>query len=90
MIKYIDEEEKEIIESLYSDGWVSDFDDDVKKFYEESAKYQIENIRQVNVNLPMNEFLVLKSKADEVGVTYQAILSLLVHKYNEGKIAITS
>jgi hypothetical protein len=68
MIKYIDEEEREIIESLYSDGWVSDFDDVVKKFYEDSAIFHIENTRQVNVNLPVKEFLDLKNKANEVGV----------------------
>ncbi len=38
MIDFIDEEEKELIESLHSEKWVSDFDDEIKKMYEDYAK----------------------------------------------------
>jgi len=56
MIEYIDEEEKEIIESLNNDTWVSDFSKDTKIKYESYAKNYFEFKNKVEVNLTDNDF----------------------------------
>ena len=88
MINYIDEDEKEIIESLHSDSWISVFDDGIRKKYEEYASNTIEFKNKVEVNLTDKDFDKIKIKAIEAGVPYQALISMLVHKYNEGKIGL--
>lgn len=88
MINFIDEDEKEIIESLRSDSWISDFNDDIWKKYEDYASNTIEFKNKVEVNLTDKDFDKIKIKAIEAGVPYQALISMLVHKYNEGKIGL--
>lgn len=88
MINFIDEDEKEIIESLRSDSWISDFNDDIRKKYEDYASNTIEFKNKVEVNLTDKDFDKIKIKAIEAGVPYQALISMLVHKYNEGKIGL--
>lgn len=88
MIDFIDEEEKEIIESLCSDSWILDFNDDSRKKYEEYASNTIEFKNKVEVNLTDKDFNKIKIKAIEAGVPYQTLISMLIHKYNEGKIVL--
>jgi predicted DNA binding CopG/RHH family protein len=88
MVEFIDEEEKEIIESLYNEEWVSDFDDETKKMYEEYAKYSIERTKEINFKISEKDFDKIKVKAMQEGIDYEVLLSMLIHKYNEGKIAI--
>ena len=88
MIDFIDEEEKEIIESLRSDSWISDFNDDIRKKYEEYASNTIDFKNKVEINLTDKDFNKIKIKAIEAGVPYQALISMLIHKYNEGKIGL--
>ena len=51
MIDFIDEEEKELIESLHSEKWVSDFDDEIKKMYEDYAKNSFQFDNSVEIKL---------------------------------------
>ena len=87
--EYIDEEEKEIIESLYSEEWVSDFNDDINKKYQEYARYSIEFNNKIEINLTQRDFNNIQVKAIQAGTTYQSLISMLIHSYNEGKIALT-
>ncbi len=88
MIDFIDEEEKEIIESLNSDSWISDFDDDIKKIYEEYSINTFDFKNKIEVNLTDKDFSNLRLKAIEAGVPYQSLIAMLIHKYNEGKIRL--
>lgn len=88
MIKYIDEEEKEIIESLYNESWFSDFNEDVKKEYESYAKNYFDFKNKVEINLTDKDYHKIQIKAIEAGMPYQSLISMLIHKYNEGKIAL--
>jgi predicted DNA binding CopG/RHH family protein len=89
-IEFIDEEEKEIIESLYSEEWVSDFNEDIKKQYEEYARYSIEMRNKVEIYLRPMDLERIQVKALEEGLTHQALISMLVHKYNAGKLVMTA
>ncbi|NLO19724.1 MAG: antitoxin [Ignavibacteria bacterium] len=87
MTKYIDHEEKEIIESLYADEWLTDFDESIKKAYVESAQLNRYSAKQINIEVSEQDYQKILAKARESGVPYQAIVSMLIQKYNEGKIA---
>ncbi len=89
MIKYIDEEEKEIIESLYNESWISDFNEEVKGEYESYAKNYFDFKNKVEINLTDKDYHNIQIKAIEAGMPYQSLISMLIHKYNEGKIALT-
>jgi predicted DNA binding CopG/RHH family protein len=89
MIDFIDNEEKEIIESLQSEEWVSDFNEDIKKQYEEYAKFSLMNTRQITANISERDYNKIYLKAIQEGVPYEFLVAMLIHKYNEGKIGLT-
>lgn len=89
MTEYIDEEEREIIESLHSEEWVSDFNEDIKKQYEEYARNYFEFKNKVEVRLTDKDFNRIQIKSAQLGIPYESIIALLIHKYNEGEIALT-
>ena len=89
MIDYIDDEEKEIIESLHSELWVSDFNKDIKKQYEEYAKFSTMNSRTITANISERDYERIQIKALQDGIPYESLIALLIHKYNEGKIPLT-
>jgi predicted DNA binding CopG/RHH family protein len=89
MINYIDEEEKEIIESLNSEEWVSDFNDEIKKQYEEYAKHSSMNTKKISAYISERDFNKIRLKAMQIGIPYESLIALIVRKYNEGKIGLT-
>jgi hypothetical protein len=62
-MEYIDEEEKALIESLHSDHWISDFDDSVKKMYEESAQLNRPNTKKISIKVSERDFHKIQAKA---------------------------
>lgn len=89
MNKYLDKEEKEIIESLHSEQWKPNPDMDLNKQYENYAKKSIEFNHKIEVSISERDIQKIKAKAIQEGISYQALISMLIHKYNEGKVAIT-
>jgi len=89
MIKYIDQEEKELIESLHSEDWVPNPDKSINKVYEEYARNSFQFKNKIEINLSDRDIEKIKIKAIQEGIPYQSIISLLIHRYNEGKIALT-
>ena len=88
MNDYIDEEEKEIIESLHSEPWISDFNEEIKKMYEEYARNSLLYNKSIKIRVTERDFNHIKVKALQEGIPYQALISMLIHKFNEGQIAI--
>lgn len=88
MNEYIDNEEKEIIESLNSGDWISDFNNEIKRQYEDYTKNTTIKTRKISTFISENEFNQMKQKANLIGIPYESLLALLVRNYNEGKIII--
>ncbi len=88
MNEYIDNEEKEIIESLNSGDWISDLNNEIKRQYEDYAKNTTVKTRKISTFISENEFNQMKQKANLIGIPYESLLALLVRNYNEGKIII--
>lgn len=88
MAEYIDNEEKEVIESLHSKQWIPKPDENLNKEYENYALKSLEFNSKIEISVSQRDIQKIKAKAIQEGIPYQALISMLIHKYNEGKIAI--
>jgi predicted DNA binding CopG/RHH family protein len=86
--KYLDEEEKELAQSLEKEEWIPDLNKKEKKQYEEYARYSLNKQRRINIRMSERDLKKIRAKAIEEGIPYQSLISMLIHKYNEGKISI--
>lgn len=86
---YIDREEMELAKSLKNEEWVSDLAKKEKKQYEEYARYSLNKQKRINIRMSERDLKKIKAKAIEEGIPYQSLISMLIHKYNEGKVSIS-
>lgn len=84
-MKYIDEEEKVIVESFNSAEWKSLKKKEQKK-YIEAAKENIELMKKVNIHLSLKDYNRIKIKAMQEGIPFQAYISSIIHRYNKGEL----
>ena len=85
---YLDKEEKELAKSLESEKWVSDLTKKAKKEYEEYARYSLNKQKRINIRMTERDLKRIRAKAIEEGIPYQSLISMLIHKYNEGKVSV--
>lgn len=88
MFEYLDDEEKELIESLHSEDWNINPNKEVNKIYEEYAKYGNEVKNKIEIQLSDYDLQLIEENALKKGMTSQSMIRLLVHKFNEGEITI--
>ena len=86
---YLDKDEKELAESLEKDNWISDLDKKEKKQYEAYARYSLNKQKRINIRMSERDLKKIRAKAIEEGIPYQSLTSMLIHKYNEGKLSIS-
>ncbi len=84
-MKYIDKEEKEIIESYDKGEWKSIKKKD-QKVYVKAAKESISKNKRINIRLTTKDYHDIQVKAIEEGIPYQTLISSIIHKYNKGKL----
>ena len=84
-MKYIDEEEKEIVESFNRGEWKSLKKKDQKK-YIDAAKENIELMKKINIHLSLKDYNRIKIKAMQEGIPLQAYISSIIHRYNKGEL----
>ena len=85
---YSDKDELELTESLETEEWVSDLTKKEKKEYEKYARYSLNKKRRINIRMTERDLKKIRAKAIEEGIPYQSLISMLIHKYNEGKVSI--
>lgn len=86
---YVDKDERELAESLEKGEWISDLDKKEKKKYEAYARYSLNKQRRINIRMTERDLKKIRAKAIEEGIPYQSLISMLIHKFNEGKIAFS-
>ena len=86
--KYIDKDEMELAKSLENEEWVSDFTKKEKKKYEEYARTSLTKQKRINIRMTERDLKKIQAKAIEEGLPYQSLISMLIHKYNEGKVSV--
>lgn len=87
-LKYIDKGEMELAKSLENEEWVSDLSKKEKKLYEDYARHSLAKQKRINIRMTERDLKKIQVKAIEEGVPYQSLISMLIHKYNEGKLSI--
>ena len=84
---YLDKDEMELAKSLENEEWISDLTKKEKKQYEEYARYSLSKRKRINIRMAERDLKKIQTKAIEEGIPYQSLISMLIHKYNEGKIS---
>jgi predicted DNA binding CopG/RHH family protein len=87
-MKYIDKEEKELIESYKKGEWKS-VKKKNQKIYEKAAKESIAKTKRINIRLTPKDYHDIQVKAIEEGIPYQTLISSIIHKYNKGELKST-
>jgi predicted DNA binding CopG/RHH family protein len=85
---YLNDEERKLVKSLENEEWVSDLTKKEKKKYEASARYSLNKQMRINIRMTERDLKKIRVKAIEEGIPYQSLISMLIHKYNEGKMSI--
>lgn len=90
-MKYYDEEERILIESIERREWVPV--DDLQTAINEAksiAKSTRTKDTRINIRLASRDLKILKTKALEEGVPYQTLVSSVLHKYAREKLVETN
>ena len=86
-LTFIDEEEKELIESIERDEWVrSKEEEKEKKYAKEAAEGTVRKNKRMNIRISERDLRSLKIRALEEGLPYQTLVSMIIHKYLSGKL----
>jgi len=85
--KPIDQEEKDLMESVERDEWqsVKNFDRERKKAIA-AARNTLKKDKRINLRLSHKDYHQIQIKAIEEGIPYQTLISSIVHKYVNGSL----
>ncbi|MFC1859676.1 antitoxin [Thermodesulfobacteriota bacterium] len=85
--KPIDQEEKDLMESIERDEWqpVKKFDQEKEKAIA-AARNTLKKEKRINLRLTQKDYHQIQIKAIEEGIPYQTLISSLVHKYLNGSL----
>jgi len=86
--KPIDQEEKDLMESIERDEWepVKKFDQEKEKAVS-AARNTLKKDKRINLRLTQKDYHQIQIKAIEEGIPYQTLISSLVHKYLNGSLS---
>ena len=85
---YLDKDEMELAKSLENEEWISDLTKKEKKQYQEYARYSLNKRKRINIRMTERDLKKIRAKAIEEGIPYQSLISMLIHKFNEGKMSV--
>jgi predicted DNA binding CopG/RHH family protein len=91
--EYLDDEERELIESIENGEWKTLPKDVVKKemsIARQAARNTMRKDARLNVRLTNQDMRGLKAKAAVEGIPYQTLVTALIHKYVGGQIKLFS
>jgi predicted DNA binding CopG/RHH family protein len=78
-----------ILHSFEKEEWISDLTKKEKKgIREEYARYSLNKQKRINIRMSERDLKKIRTKAIEEGIPYQSLISMLIHKYSEGKVSI--
>jgi len=86
--KPIDQEEKDLMESIERDEWQS-----VKNINQEkekaiaAARNTLKKNKRINLRLTQKDYQQIQIRAIQEGIPYQTLISSVIHKYLNGSLA---
>ena len=86
-MRWIDKEEKEIIESFEKGDWrpIEDLQHEIKKL-KRVAKNTAKKSKRINIRISEQDLIALRSKALQLGIPYQTLVSSIIHRYLKGDL----
>ncbi len=84
-MKYLDKEEKDLIESYKKGEW-KPITKKNQKEYVKAAKESIAKNKRINIRLTSKDYHDIQVRAMEEGIPYQTLISSIIHKYNKGEL----
>ena len=84
----LDREERELQRSLEKEEWISDLTEKEREQYEEYARHSLTKRRRINIRMTERDLKKIQARAIEEGIPYQSLISMLIHKHNEGKLSV--
>jgi len=86
-VKFLNNEEKLLIESIEKDQWKSTNElDSWKKLLSQTATNTLTKDQRMNIRITKNDLDGIKLKALEEGIPYQTLVASIIHKYVTGKL----
>ena len=88
-MKLYDKEEKDLMESIEKEGWVSvdNLAAEIEKA-RTAAKATVTKSERMNIRISPKDLRRLKIKAMEEGLPYQTLVSSIIHKYITGQLEV--
>ncbi len=89
--KPLDQEEKELMESIDRDEWqpVKNGDQERKEAIQ-AARNTLKKDKRINLRLTQKDYHQIQIRAIEEGIPYQTLISSIVHKYLNGSLSSNS
>jgi len=86
-MKAFDKDEKELIESLETEDWVSidNLAEEIAKA-RQAAEATLTKSERMNIRISPRDLKRLKIRAIEEGIPYQTLVSSILHKYLTGRL----
>ncbi|ORC34654.1 antitoxin [Marispirochaeta aestuarii] len=88
----LDSEEKELMESIKNDEFVSIRKNREKEISDamQRAQATLKKDKRMNIRISERDLKNLKIRALEEGIPYQTLVSMVLHKYLSGKLKETA
>lgn len=84
----IEEQERDLMESIEKDEWRSVKNvDKEKEEAKAAARNTLKKEKRINLRLTQKDYHQIQVKAIEEGIPYQTLISSIIHKYLNGALA---
>jgi len=83
----LDDYEKELLQSVENDEWISRGNTDTR-IKELQSYIKNQKKKAISIRIGENDIYALKKRALESGLPYQNIIQLLIHQYATNKIQL--
>ncbi len=82
----LDPEEQDILEAFESGEFESQLMPERLKFLQQSAAHTLQKSQQINIEILDRDLAALQRKALKEGMSYQTLVSSILHKYVSGSL----
>ncbi len=84
---YLDDEEKDLIESIERGEWksVKNLEKEIKK-HQQYAKNTLRKDKRVNIRITSRDLEALQTRAVEDGIPYQTLMGSILHRFIAGRL----
>ncbi|MBF0240707.1 MAG: antitoxin [SAR324 cluster bacterium] len=88
IVEPLDEEERELMESIENEEWISTLTPEIKSRMEEAARNTLNRLAQEGMVIQLSErdLQQIQSKAREHGLPNEALIHHIIHKYLSGEL----